>query len=200
MPAEPVENAGAGAGSIDERRCAAPSRHLGRVDTERGPAPIDMRVEIDQPGHDDQPADIDGLRIAGGEIPPDFDHLSAVQGNVGRLVAPARRVDDAAASEYQIRHRRTLAQFLTCGIRFAQRSRIGKISSFLAGGRRTVMRVTPRSRLCFKTSISSGALPNVTDNDCGSRSASSAIWRRRGMNSSRLPELALGAAGSIPSP
>src|SRR5215472_1375646 len=99
MPAEPVENAGAGAAGVDERRRAAPSRHLGRVDTERGPAPIDMRVEIDQPGHDEPPADINGLRIAGGEIPPDFDNLSAAQGSVGRLVAPARRVDDAAASE-----------------------------------------------------------------------------------------------------
>src|ERR1700730_18663288 len=56
----------------------------------------------------------------------------------------------------------------------------------LAGGRRTVMRVTPRSRLRFNTSMSSGAPPNVTDSDCGSRPASSAICRRRGMKSSGL--------------
>ena len=49
-------------------------------------------------------------------------------------------------------------------------------------------------------SKSSGAPPSVTDKDCGSRPASIAIWRRRGMNSSGLPEPALGAAGSIPSP
>src|SRR5262249_2560257 len=99
MPAEPVENAGAGAAGVDERHRAAPSRHLGRVDTERGPAPIDMRVEIDQPGHDEPPADIDGLRIAGGEIPPDFDNPSAAQGNSSRLAAPPPRGARAAAPE-----------------------------------------------------------------------------------------------------
>ena len=36
----PVESAGAGAASVDERRCAALSRHLDRFDTERGPAPV----------------------------------------------------------------------------------------------------------------------------------------------------------------
>ena len=46
------------------------------------------------------------------------------------------------------RQRRT-RQVLTCGISFAQRSRIGRISYSLAGGRRTVMRATPRSRLRF---------------------------------------------------
>src|SRR5580704_5652412 len=93
-----------GAASVDERRCAALSRHLDRFDTERGPAPVDMRVKIDQPRHDEQPAHIDNLGAAGGEVAPDFGYLSVAEGDVGRLVAPARRVDDAAASENQIRH------------------------------------------------------------------------------------------------
>jgi hypothetical protein len=46
-------------------------------------------------------------------------------------------------------------QFLTCGISLAQLSRIGRISPSLPGGRRTVMRVTPRSRLRFNTSMAS---------------------------------------------
>src|SRR5580692_7724157 len=90
--------------SVDERRCAALSRHLDRFDTERGPAPVDMRVEIDQPRHDEQPAHIDNLGAAGGEVAPDFGYLSVAEGDVGRLVAPARRVDDAAASADQNRH------------------------------------------------------------------------------------------------
>ena len=92
MAAEPVENAGAGTASVDERRRAAPSRYLDRVDTQRGPAPVDMRVEVDQPGHDEQPAHIDGLGTAGGKIMPDFSYLSVAEGDVGRLVAPGRRV------------------------------------------------------------------------------------------------------------
>jgi hypothetical protein len=55
MAAEPVENAGASTASVDERRRSAPSRYFGRVNTQRGPTPVDMRVEVDQPGHDQQP-------------------------------------------------------------------------------------------------------------------------------------------------
>src|SRR5271165_4283367 len=47
--------------------------------------------------------------------------------------------------------------YLSCGISLAQRSRIGRISSALAGGRRTFIRATPRSRYRFKRSGSSGA-------------------------------------------
>src|SRR6516162_5121991 len=93
-------------GSVDERRRSAPSRYFGRVDTQRGPTPVDMRVEVDQPGHDQQPPHIDDLATAGGKVTPDLSYLSVAEGNVGRLVAPARRVNNAAASEDQIRHMR----------------------------------------------------------------------------------------------
>jgi hypothetical protein len=110
MAAESVESAGAGAAGVDERRRPALSRHLDRFDTKRGPAPVDMCVEVDQPGHDDQPAHIDDLGTAGGEVACDFGYFSVAEGDVGRLVVPARRVDDAAASENQIRHMHALGK------------------------------------------------------------------------------------------
>jgi hypothetical protein len=63
-----------------------------------------MCVEVDQTGHDDQPAHIDDLGTAGGEVARDFSYFSVAESDVGRLVAPAGRVDDAAAFEDQIRH------------------------------------------------------------------------------------------------
>jgi hypothetical protein len=51
----------AGAARIDKSRRPALPRHFGRIDTERSPTPIDMGVEIDQPGHDQTPVDIDHL-------------------------------------------------------------------------------------------------------------------------------------------
>jgi hypothetical protein len=104
MAAESMESTGAGAAGVDERGRPALSRHLDRFDTKRGPAPIDMCVKIDHPGHDEQPTHIDDLGAAGRQVARDFGYLSVAEGDVGRLVAPARRVDDAAASEDQIRH------------------------------------------------------------------------------------------------
>jgi hypothetical protein len=54
-----------------------------------------MRVEIDQPGYDKEPAHIDDLTSARGEVGRNFAYLSVVEGDIGRLVMPARRVDDA---------------------------------------------------------------------------------------------------------
>jgi len=50
-----VENAGASTAGVDECRRPALSRYFACVDTQGGPAPVDMRVEVDQPGHDNQP-------------------------------------------------------------------------------------------------------------------------------------------------
>jgi len=105
MATKTVEIAGPGAAGIDESRRSAPPCHFGRIDAERGPAPIDMRVEIDQPGYHEEPARIDDFSAAGGEIAADPGHFALAKGNVGRLVASARRIDDAAASEDQVRHR-----------------------------------------------------------------------------------------------
>src|SRR6266446_2741678 len=107
MAAKAVEDAGTGATGVDERRRSAPPCHLGRIDTERSPAPIDMRVEIDQPAH------IDDLSTTDPQVAPDFGHLAVAESDVSRLVAPARRVDDTTASENQIRHTLASSKNLT---------------------------------------------------------------------------------------
>ena len=112
MAAESVERAGAGAAGVHEGRCPAPSRHFDRFDTEGGSAPVDMSVEVDEPRHDEQPMHIDDIGIAGGEVAPDFSYFSVAEGDVGGLVASARRVDDVAVLEDQIRH--THASGKTC--------------------------------------------------------------------------------------
>ena len=79
-----------------------------------------------------------------------------------------RHWDETAAGTHRARKVRdwssrscaldSISSILTCGISFAQRSRIGRISPSLAAGRRTAMRVMPRSRLRFNTSKSSGSI------------------------------------------
>src|SRR5689334_667163 len=100
MTAEPMEYARASATGVDKRRGSTLSRHLRRIHTPRSSAPVDMRVEIDQPGYDKQPAHVHDLATARGEVGPDFAYLSVTEGDIGRLVSPARRVDDAAALEH----------------------------------------------------------------------------------------------------
>src|SRR5215472_2000251 len=88
----------------------------------------------------------------------------------------------------------------TWRISFDQRSSTGRISSDLAAGRRTFIRAMPRSRWYFNRSGSSGAPPNVTVKERGSRPASSAMRRKRGRYSSGSPERASAACGIRPSP
>ena len=102
MTTKAVEIAGPGAAGVDEGRRSTAPRHFGGIDAERGAAPIDMGVEIDQPGHDEEPAGIDNLTA--GEIMPDRGNFPLVEGDIGRFVTPARRIDDATAFEHQIRH------------------------------------------------------------------------------------------------
>src|SRR5436190_555954 len=56
MPPEAVKIARPRAAGIDKGGRAALLRDQGRVDPERGAAPIDMRVQIDKPRRDDQTA------------------------------------------------------------------------------------------------------------------------------------------------
>jgi hypothetical protein len=102
MAPQAVEISGTGAAGVDKGRRPAAPRHLGSIDTERGATPIDMRVKIDQPGYDEEPARIDNLTA--GEIMPDRGHFAVAKSDVGHLVASTRRVDDPPASENQIRH------------------------------------------------------------------------------------------------
>src|SRR5215469_8826996 len=104
MAAKAVEGAGAGAAGVDKSCRSAAPRHFGRIDTERGPAPIDMGVKIDQPGRDKEPAHIDDLGPDAGQISPDLDDFSVGKGYVGYPVAAARRIDDATTFENQVSH------------------------------------------------------------------------------------------------
>jgi hypothetical protein len=137
MAAEPVKNAGSRAAGVDECRRSAASRHLDRIDTQRGPAPVDMRVEVNQPRHDEQPARIDDLGIFDGVVTPDFGYLSVAEGDVGRLVAPTRGIDDAAASEDQIPHMRALLPH--SGAPFEGRERDEDLGSAEASGAPTTV-------------------------------------------------------------
>src|SRR3974390_143833 len=93
-----MEYARASATGVDKRRRAALSRHLRRIRTQRSSAPVDMRVEIDQPRCDEQPTHVHDFTAARGEVGPDFAYLSITEGDIGLLVAPARWVDDASLS------------------------------------------------------------------------------------------------------
>src|SRR5215831_863900 len=114
MTSKTMEVAGASAAGVDKRRRPAAPRHLGRIDTERGPAPIDVRVEIDQPRRDEEPARIHDLRTVVGEIVSDLDYLSFVKRNVDDFVAAERRINDTAAGEDQVGHMRTSAETGWC--------------------------------------------------------------------------------------
>src|SRR5262249_60229401 len=58
VPAEAVEIARPGAPRIDEGGGATAPRYFGGVDAERGAAPIDMGVEVDEAGRHDEPGDV----------------------------------------------------------------------------------------------------------------------------------------------
>src|SRR5215831_11701230 len=114
MTSKTMEVAGASAAGVDKRRRPAAPRHLGRIDTERGPAPIDVRVEIDQPRHDEEPARIHDLRAIVGEIVSDLDDLSPAKRDVDDFVAAERRINDTPAFEDQVGHTRTSAETGWC--------------------------------------------------------------------------------------
>ena len=99
MASKTMEVAGTGTAGVDERRRPAAARHFGRIDAERGPTPINMRVEIDQPRHDEEPARIHNLGAAVGQIVPELDYLSFAKRDVDDFVAAARRINDPAAFE-----------------------------------------------------------------------------------------------------
>src|SRR5258707_839407 len=105
----------------------------------------------------------------------------ASQGAYPQAVGPAGGVDPA----------RSILILL------AQRSSTGRIWSAFSAGRLTFTRAAPRSRNRFTRSGSSGEPPTVTGRVSGSRPASAAIWRKRGIYSSGSP---LEAFGYQPSP
>src|SRR5271169_2239877 len=132
-----------------------------------------------------------GLRV--------FVAFSACRCHTGDVGDPVHHQAVRPGAGLRLRHLRTdrtndLAHDYapTCCLSWATRSKIGRTSSALAGGTGKLTRTTPRSRKRFSISGSSGAPPNVTGKDFGSRPASSAIWRNRGRYSCGLPLLAFG--------
>ena len=106
-----------GAAGVDGGRDAAAAAELGGIDAERGAAPVDMGVEVDQTGGDDPAADValDGVR-AGLQPLADLGHLAAREGDVGDAVAVVRRVDDPAVPQDEIMIHGVAFDAPACGI------------------------------------------------------------------------------------
>jgi hypothetical protein len=104
MPAETVEGAGAGTAGVDKGGGSAAPRHFNGIDPERSAAPIDVGVEVDQPGHDEEPAHIHNLGPDALQFAPDLGHLSVCKGYVGYSIAAARRIDNAPILKDQVCH------------------------------------------------------------------------------------------------
>src|SRR5579872_2599885 len=89
-----AEVAGAGTAGVDQRGHAAAASRIGRVDTERGAAPIDMGVKVDEPRSDKPPADVTGFgRFARLDGMADRRDAAIVKGNIGYPVQALRGID-----------------------------------------------------------------------------------------------------------
>jgi len=104
VAAESRKVAGAGASRIDQGGGAAASRDGGGVDPDRGAAPIDVSVEVDQAGRDEQAADVAGLGGGLVEALADGDDLPASESDVAAGVDPLRGIDEVAAAQDEIKH------------------------------------------------------------------------------------------------
>ncbi|GMO90059.1 hypothetical protein BwSH17_77590 [Bradyrhizobium ottawaense] len=108
MLAEAGEIAGSGAASVDRRGDAGEAAELLGIDAERGAAPIDMGVEIDQPRRHDELRDVAhlGARV-GLEGAADRRHLAAGKGDIGHGIELLGGVDHPPPAQDQVeRHRR----------------------------------------------------------------------------------------------
>jgi hypothetical protein len=102
MLAKAVEIAGARTAGIDEGGDAAAARQQFGLDAERGAAPIDMGVQVDQAGRHDLAGDV--ARVLGRQALADRRHLAARESHVGHSVDILRRIDHPAALQYEIVH------------------------------------------------------------------------------------------------
>jgi hypothetical protein len=101
--AEPCEIAGARAAGIDRGGDARGAAELLGVDAERGAAPIDMGVQIDQAGRDDGARHVADVRSRIGlELGSDLGDLAVGEGDVRHGVKLLRRVNHPAAAQDQI--------------------------------------------------------------------------------------------------
>jgi len=101
--AKPCEIARAGAAGVDRRGDAGSAAEFFGIDTERGAAPIDVGVQIDQAGSDDVTRYVAhvGTRI-GLEPVSDHGHLAGGKGDIRHGIELLGRVDHPAAAQDQI--------------------------------------------------------------------------------------------------
>ena len=79
-----------------------PSRgQRGGVDTERGAAPIDMRVQVDEAGHDDQATDV--LDLGASEFRANSSDPPILEADIHHRVDTLRWIDNSAPSQNQIK-------------------------------------------------------------------------------------------------
>ena len=102
MLAKAVEVAGTGAAGIDDGGDAAGAGQQFGCHAERGAAPVDVGVQVDEAGRDQLAFDV--LRLLAGKVVADRRHLAAREGDVGHLVDALRGIDQLAALENQVVH------------------------------------------------------------------------------------------------
>jgi hypothetical protein len=95
--AEAGEVAGTGAAGIDGSGDARGAAELLRVDAERGAAPVDVGVQVDQAGRDDKARDV--ANVGGAvEIGADAGNLARGEGDVRYGIEPLGGIDDPAVA------------------------------------------------------------------------------------------------------
>src|SRR5215470_12798748 len=101
--AEAGEVAGPGAAGIDRGRHPAGAAELFRVDAERGAAPINVGVHVDQARRDDVARHVAHLGAAvGPQAGVDLGDLAVRECDIGDTVELLRRVDDTPALQDQV--------------------------------------------------------------------------------------------------
>jgi hypothetical protein len=104
VPAKTHPVAGAGRARIDRRGDPAPAAEILGVDAERGAAPINVCVQVDQAGRNDQATQITHIRAAGEiEIVAERCDLAARKRHPRDAVDGLRRIENARAVQHQIK-------------------------------------------------------------------------------------------------
>jgi hypothetical protein len=102
MLAEAGEIAWPRAAGVDASRNRAAAREVLGVNAERRASPINVSVEIDEAGRDDEARHVAHLGAVVIEALADCGHLSASEGDGGDAVEILRGVDDATVAEDEI--------------------------------------------------------------------------------------------------
>ena len=83
MAAKALEVAGPGAAGVDRRRDAARSAELLGVDAERGAAPVDMGVQVDEARRHDVAGDVAHISALTRQPVAERRHPAIAEGDVG---------------------------------------------------------------------------------------------------------------------